>query len=43
MTLVAVVIERRLLKAIRKGSGREPIPAAGRVTVATAPTGESPN
>jgi len=45
MTLVAVVIERRLLKAIRKGSGSgpEPVPAPGRVTVATAPTGDSPD
>jgi hypothetical protein len=43
MTLVAVVIERRVLKAIRKGSGPEPVHAPGRVTVATAPTGNSPD
>jgi hypothetical protein len=45
MTLVAVVIERRLLKAIRKGSGSspEPVQAPGRVTVRTAATGDSPD
>ncbi len=42
MTVVAVIIERRLLTAIRQGSGREPALAPGRVTVATAPTGDSP-
>jgi hypothetical protein len=45
MSLVAIFIERRLLKAIRKGPGPEPQPvhAPGRVTVATAPGGDSPD
>ena len=45
MSLVAIVIERRVLKAIRKGPGPDPQPvhAPGRVTVATAPTGDSPD